>query len=708
MLGNGSISVFPFNFVVGIATNFSVYYNNGTTLTLLSPAQYTLSLTAPVAGQIWGVGGTVTYPTSGPAIANGTSLTFSRIVPLTQLTSVSNQGALLLQTIETALDTLCLEIQQVSARTGQQRGVWQTNTAYNFGDIVQDGVNGTNTLNYYMCAISNTSGTWATDLAAGDWSLSINVQQIAAYATAAAASATAAASSASNAATSASSAATSASSASTSATNAASSATSASASATSASASAATATTQATNASTSATSAASSATSASTSATTATTQATNASTSATSASTSATSAAASATAASASAIATAGTLYTTSTSPNTIGTGNFTFTVAANKNFIAGQPIIAASNANGANYIHGYVNSYSGTTLVITETDNGGSGSHSDWNISVSGTQGPSGGGTGTVTTVSVVSANGLSGSVANPTTTPAITLSVGAINLASATALPLTTGVTGILPTANGGTANGFFTVSGPSASAKTFTFPNASANVLTDNAAVTVAQGGTGVATTTVYAPLFGGTTTTGPLQSGTVGSSGQVLTSNGAGALPTFQPVSAGELTLLATATASSSATLDFTSVMSSAYDQYLVVIEEILKSTSSHFDMYISVNNGSTFTQQMDYQEEKYTLGGASAPVYQGGGNVSPAIIQSITGTALICGYGWLTSTQGANGTIFDFNTGARTTGLFFHTYGEANQVGSPTNAIRFAPSAGNFTSGKIYLYGVKNT
>jgi hypothetical protein len=71
---------------------------------------------------------------------------------------------------------------------------------------------------------------------------------------------------------------------------------------------------------------------------------------------------------------------------------------------------------------------------------------------------------------------------------------------------IDLTTGVTGILPTANGGTANAFFTVSGPSASAKTFTFPNASSTVLTSNAAVTVAQGGTGVATLTSHGVLLG----------------------------------------------------------------------------------------------------------------------------------------------------------------------------------------------------------
>lgn len=64
---------------------------------------------------------------------------------------------------------------------------------------------------------------------------------------------------------------------------------------------------------------------------------------------------------------------------------------------------------------------------------------------------------------------------------------------------IDLTTTVSGILPGANGGTGNGFFAVSGPATALKTFTFPNASATVLTDNALVTVAQGGTGVGTLT-----------------------------------------------------------------------------------------------------------------------------------------------------------------------------------------------------------------
>jgi hypothetical protein len=57
-----------------------------------------------------------------------------------------------------------------------------------------------------------------------------------------------------------------------------------------------------------------------------------------------------------------------------------------------------------------------------------------------------------------------------------------------------------------------------------------------------VPVADGGTGVSSLTAYAVMCGGTTSTSPVQSvASLGTSGWVLTSNGAGALPTFQAAS-----------------------------------------------------------------------------------------------------------------------------------------------------------------------
>ena len=104
-----------------------------------------------------------------------------------------------------------------------------------------------------------------------------------------------------------------------------------------------------------------------------------------------------------------------------------------------------------------------------------------------------------------------------------------GGTGSTSTTYCSLTTNVTGTLPIANGGTG-----------SAST-TYCNLTSNV---TGTLPVANGGTGVASTTAYAVLCGGTTTTGPFQAiASVGTAGQILTSNGAGALPTFQAAGGG---------------------------------------------------------------------------------------------------------------------------------------------------------------------
>lgn len=115
----------------------------------------------------------------------------------------------------------------------------------------------------------------------------------------------------------------------------------------------------------------------------------------------------------------------------------------------------------------------------------------------------------GTVTDISVVPTNWFTWSVANPTTTPAITL---------------TTSITGVL--------KGNWTAISSAVAGTDYYNPG-----WTD---VAVADGWTGVSTLTAYAPIFWGTTWTWAVQSWTVGAAWQVLTSNGAGALPTMQNI------------------------------------------------------------------------------------------------------------------------------------------------------------------------
>lgn len=94
--------------------------------------------------------------------------------------------------------------------------------------------------------------------------------------------------------------------------------------------------------------------------------------------------------------------------------------------------------------------------------------------------------------------------------------------DIAAAT-IDLTAKVTGLLPSANGGSNNGFFAVSGPASSTKTFTFPNSNATISQTIASGTAALGtgaissgtcatvvttsATGVATTDVVRYGFNG---------------------------------------------------------------------------------------------------------------------------------------------------------------------------------------------------------
>lgn len=96
------------------------------------------------------------------------------------------------------------------------------------------------------------------------------------------------------------------------------------------------------------------------------------------------------------------------------------------------------------------------------------------------------------------------------------------------------------------------------------TFNGTTLTANTLALTNALTVPNGGTGITSATAYALLTGGTTSTGAFQTVSgLGTSGQVLTSNGAGALPSWQtltsPSQAGGALIVNTTTATVSYTV-----------------------------------------------------------------------------------------------------------------------------------------------------
>ena len=168
----------------------------------------------------------------------------------------------------------------------------------------------------------------------------------------------------------------------TSATNAANSATAADNSKTAAA-------TSETNAANSATAAATSATNASNSAAAAATSETNAATSATNASNSATAAATSETNAE---IFATQQLKATSTTSNTPGLGDKSFTIETSKAFVIGMYLSITSSGASVNRMSGLVKSYNPATgaLVVTVDASTGSAARTDWVIGVAGTPGAS------------------------------------------------------------------------------------------------------------------------------------------------------------------------------------------------------------------------------------------------------------------------------------------------------------------------------
>jgi len=231
-------------------------------------------------------------------------------------------------------------------------------------------------------------------------------------------------------------------------------------------------------------------------------------------------------------------------------------------------------------------------------------------------------------------------------------------------------------------------------------------------------VAKGGTGVATNTAYAVLCGGTTATGAIQSiASVGTADQVLTSNGAGALPTFQDAGGGggSIEFITSTTISDDATIDFTDLSST----YAVYIFELLNIHCATDDKYLmvrtSTDNGSNYDSSGYYYATVYNNGTSfgAAISYSGAGmlltgsnssaKLGSASNENYCGTVklyypsdsstytMISGYGG-----------YRDNSGSIMTTSFSGFRASAADV----DAIRFLMESGNLSSGTIKVYGVK--
>ena len=198
---------------------------------------------------------------------------------------------------------------------------------------------------------------------------------------------------------------------------------------------------------------------------------------------------------------------------------------------------------------------------------------------------------------------------------------------------------------------------------------------------------------------------------------GSSGQVLTSAGAGAVPSFQTAAGGgSWVKISTVTASSSSSVDFDNV-ASTYKMYAVVGTGITPATANIlFQMNFgtdgtnyNINKTSLYytaynnTGDSDGALEKvqgYSLGNATGnQTLAAGVNANTTHAKGITMFALFGGL--------AQGGYVSYNV---TTNQFGHNnYSQqtvaAGQVMDEADCIRFIFSSGNIAAGTFTLYGI---
>jgi len=237
-------------------------------------------------------------------------------------------------------------------------------------------------------------------------------------------------------------------------------------------------------------------------------------------------------------------------------------------------------------------------------------------------------------------------------------------------------------------------------------------------------VASGGTGASslsgiTTGTATNIAGGSNGTIPYQSASgttqmlaVGTSGQVLQTNGAGA-PTWATPSTGALVLLSTVTASASATVDVETTFNSTYDVYKIFADGVFAATDN-VEVYCRFKLGGAYATS----GYKYNYSGWNQASNAWVGNGT----QSATENTLV---GQTGNSQPMTLEITIYNPSSTTiqknviwTGAFTRNTATPNYQsfqGTATNTavtaftgFRFYFSSGNVTSGTFRLYGIAKT
>lgn len=186
-------------------------------------------------------------------------------------------------------------------------------------------------------------------------------------------------------------------------------------------------------------------------------------------------------------------------------------------------------------------------------------------------------------------------------------------------------------------------------------------------------VADGGTGKSSFTAYSVLLGGTTSTGALQNVSgVGSSGQVLTSNGASAVPSW----VDRLTLIGTISTTSGTSASISGLDLTPYKMLMMMFDGVSHNSATGQTLLLgtSTSDDIAISTASAYSSAATVRGYVIVDLGTGVGNSFLGIIAA-----------------GGNATA-----NARVAGL---------PIVTTSTSISVAFSAGNLDAGAVYVYGI---
>jgi hypothetical protein len=177
-------------------------------------------------------------------------------------------------------------------------------------------------------------------------------------------------------------------------------------------------------------------------------------------------------------------------------------------------------------------------------------------------------------------------------------------------------------------------------------------------------------------------------------------------------------AGSMILLESHTAASSATLDFTSAISSAYDDYVIQIVNVIPATAgAQLQMTMSTTGGASYDTATNYGWNLYvsTVSFSSNAV---GGQADSGLTSirvahdpGTTASHSVNGTVRFSNPLGANFKSVQIDTAVTRANADAHLYRDTGTglylSTAAVNAFRFAFSSGNIASGTIRVYGLAN-